>query len=363
MRRIGRIIILLAAAALPASALAVDAPHATIESCSGCHMGHNAPGGSLTKRAGMLDLCNTCHQNFTTFGGAWALADQAAPGARGNSHSWSGLATNRGAKAPSASSSDPVEAQMGRYLVDGASLKCTTCHDVHQADAVAEAGRGTQHVSAVTAPMSNTGNGAITVNPPAAGAAAKGYRIEITATGTLTTARFRLSNDNGSTWWGCSAPGAYVAYVASPSNACTTAATVRLNDGTNVTVALAAGTYNAGDRWDFYVSYPFLRVAHTGDAKLCTTCHPDRNMSVANINGTGPHQGTGAPVVPWTTVNHHPVGASIIPARTLDANGGAAGSDGNASNDLVLGSHGGVTCLTCHRMHNADSNSMTVDAQ
>ncbi len=68
-----------------------------------------------------------------------------------------------------------------------------------------------------------------------------------------------------------------------------------------------------------------------------------------------------------TTVFSHPVSQTMtktydLPAAAiLDANGATtqAVGDGNASNNLVLGSGNVVTCLTCHQVHNADSNSLS----
>ena len=356
--RILAVTLLLAA---PLAASASDAPHESDALCSNCHLGHNATGGSLTKESGNFSLCQSCHLGKgPTFGFDWAEGDQAVPGTSGRSHSWSANAANLGATPPSVASVDPGEVEMAKRLDDAGTLQCSTCHDQHQSDAMPVAGRGTQHVSTVI--PNETGTGAITVITPAAGATANAYRIEITAAGSQTTAKFRLSNDKGLSWRGCSSPGNYVTYVPSPSNACTAAATVQLNDGANVSVSFAAGTYNVGDRWDFHVTYPFLRADNT-DAKMCVTCHRDRHQSHQNVEGIGP-------IVFGTTEFSHPVGEALNAnsnghdlAAPLDTNGDTqAAGDGNKTNDLVLSSNT-VTCLTCHHPHNADSNSLTDDAR
>jgi hypothetical protein len=354
--------------AAPLAARAADAPHEDGAVCSNCHLGHAAEGGALTKVHGNFNLCQSCHLNALGRPGVsgWSTAIQAVPGSAGRSHSWSGDAASFDATPPSTSSADPGEIEMAKRL-DGTTLQCSTCHDAHQSDLVPQGGRGTQHVSTPARAGTPGSTGDVTVSGVTATAAARAYRIEITQAGNETSARFRLSNDKGASWFGCSGPGTYVAYVASPSNACTAAAAVQLNDGANVTVAFGTGSYVAGARWDLWVSYPFLRADNT-DAKMCVTCHRDRNQSHQNVRGSGPIVGTGAPIVLGVTQFSHPVGEGLNANGTgtdhgtpLDANGATqVVGDGNQTNDLVLSSTK-VTCLTCHRPHNADSNSLSED--
>ena len=346
----------------PLGARAIDAPHEAGTNCSSCHLGHNAPGGALTKTAGNASLCQSCHVSETGFGFPWSDADQAVPGASGRSHHWSAPATGLGATAPLAGT------PMGDRL-DAGNLTCSTCHDQH--NNLASLNGGTQHATVITK-TGSVGTGALTfaTGSPAASAAARFYRVEIVAAGSEATARFRLSHDKGTSWFGCSGPGVYVAYVASPSNACAAGASVALDDGANVTVAFGTGTYVVGERWDFYVSYPFLRIANV-DAAMCVECHRDRNMTWQNADGTGPIVGTGASIVFGTTTFSHPVGQALnqggrtngLPGGILDANGmvQATSTDPNKTNDLQLGTGGVVTCLSCHHPHNADSNSLSVD--
>jgi hypothetical protein len=352
------------AVAAPLAAAAVDMPHEDGPLCANCHLVHYATGGAMTRTWGNFNLCQSCHLGKgPSFGFDWTAADQAVPGRTGRSHSWSGEATARGATAPVPRAPDAGEALMADAL-DGTRLQCSTCHDQHQSDHLPVTGRGRQHVSDVVATVA--GSGAITVNPPAAGASAKAYRIEIIVQGSETGARFRLSNDKGVSWWGCAAPGDFVPYVPFPSNACAAGATVALNDGGSVSVQFAAGTYLVNDRWDFYVSYPFLRADNT-DARMCVTCHRDRHQSIENVEGTGPIVGTGAPITWGVTMFSHPVGVALNangkgydhPA-ILDTNRQPQTTgDGVRSNDLVIAPSGVVTCLTCHRPHNADSNSLS----
>jgi hypothetical protein len=353
------------AAAAPLRAASVDMPHEAGSACTNCHVSHEG-GGAMTRTWGNFNLCQSCHLGKgPAFGFPWVESDQAVPGHSGRSHSWSGEATGHGATLPLRGSADPGEDQMAARL-DGTLLQCSTCHDQHQADAFSPSGRGRQHVSEVT--PSAAGTGAVTVGPPLGSAAAKAYRIEIVAEGDATHATFRLSNDKGASWWGCASPGDFVPYLEFPSNACAAGANVALNDGANVTVRFEAGTYRAKDRWDFYVSYPFLRADNT-DARMCVTCHRDRHQSFENVEGTGPIVGTGGPIVWGVTTFSHPVGATLNgngkgydhPA-ILDTNRAPqVTGDGVRSNDLVLSASGVVTCLTCHRPHNADSNSLSED--
>lgn len=352
-------------AAAPAVAAAVDAPHESGQLCSNCHMGHNAPGGALTKEAGNFNLCQSCHLTSTHFGFPWAVGDQAAPGSAGRSHRWDAPATNLGATAPNPASADPVEAEMGKRL-DGGTLQCSTCHDQHQADVY----RTDATVHASTPTVTGTGNGTLTVASPPNTAAAKVYLLDVVTAGSSTTARFRLSNDKGTSWFGCTAPTTYTYVAYSGANGCQAGAGIALNDGANVTVTFGGTTLNVGDRMSFYVSYPFLRADNTA-GRMCTTCHRDRDMRWEDVEGGNANGIPGGvkTVALGTTVFHHPVGQALAKsydrsaAALLDADGSAqsGATEGRRTNDLTLGAGGVVSCLTCHHPHNADSNSLTED--
>jgi len=135
---------------------------------------------------------------------------------------------------------------------------------------------------------------------------------------------------------------------------------VALNNG--VTVTFAAGTYAAGEQWEFAASYPFLRVPlGAGGSNLCGKCHGDWFMDHNAVES-------------WNSgaVKSHPVGVALNANgkgydRTvpLDGNGsdqGGAGNDSNPTNDLQLFDvQNVVQCLTCHGVHFVDSNTQTVD--
>lgn len=352
------------ALAAPLVAGAADAPHEIPDNCDNCHRGHNSQGAGLTNTAGTFNLCDSCHKVNHNFGFPWTPEiDQAVPGVSGRSHRWDADATNLGATPPDPSSSNATARTLAGRL-DNGKLRCTTCHDAHQADVQPSSGRGQQFVSAVV--KTGLGTGAMTLlQPVGTVSAAKAYILEVVAGSTEADATFKLSNDGGKSWWGCSSPTVYtyVAWSTAPTNPCRVGADVPLNDPTpaNVRVAFGTGTYVAGARWKFYVSYPFLRADNT-DAAMCTACHQDRNMTSENVHAAPgvPHAGTGETIVPGTTVFHHPVN-EVLAAAPLDADGSSQPGDGIASNDLALGSGNRVTCLTCHRVHNADSNSLSAD--
>jgi hypothetical protein len=182
-------------------------------------------------------------------------------------------------------------------------------------------------------------------------ARAAGYTIKL-----ATATTFQISHDKGRTF--------------SPTTFAT-GTNVALDDG--VTRVTFGGTQTAGAIYGtFYVSYPFLRAS---GARMCVSCHRDRDQRHYNVEGTGTVPGTGQGVVLATTYFSHPVAETLnangagydasSATSILDANGGYQGGtgawapDGNKWNDLVVGSDGSVNCLTCHHPHNADSNSNT----
>lgn len=341
------------ALALFAGALfASDPPHdssPTVTSeCTTCHAEHHDLGGILTAFTTNALLCQSCHNSANPNNGMPVEnADKAVPGVDGYHHAFEVSATNAAYGAL-----PPQHAQMSLRVMGG-NLVCSTCHNQHSATNKA----GTQSVST---PQRVVGSGAGTIAAATVTAAAspRAYLMEIVAGGSPPAATFRLSNDNGTTWWGWSGA-AWVAYAGNPR---ATGTGITLNDGANVSVTFS-GAFTAGDRYYFYVSYPFLRAPlDTGDnaagTKFCRDCHRDWTMTHTAVET---YDGS---------YKSHPVGVALNAngrgydrAAPLDGNGdpqGGGGDDANPSNDLVLES-GRMQCYTCHGVHYADGNSLTVD--
>ncbi|MHB8877724.1 MAG: cytochrome c3 family protein [Myxococcaceae bacterium] len=314
--------------------------------CDSCHTLHKAAGATITSVAGNYNLCMSCHSSRgTTFN--WPLEYQAQPGGQGRSHRWDADAVNAAYGAQAPTHPDMV----GR--LPGGKLQCSTCHDQHTG---ANAFKGTQRTSvavgAAITRTAGTGTGTLALDQPAAGATAKGYRIAMVVAGSPPDATFRVSNDNGVSWWGWSGG----AWTAGAAAGCPTGANVALNDGANVKVTFA-GAFLADDVWNFYVSYPFLRIANdTG--QLCENCHVPRVQSAAYVESGGD----------GTKVFSHPVGEALskgydrAAGALLDADGQLQSTgDGLKTNDLSLDTASKVRCTSCHNPHNTDSNSLTED--
>jgi predicted CXXCH cytochrome family protein len=373
-----------AAACAAAPALATDAPHDESSTpkvlCSGCHKLHAAPGAGLTKQPNNFDLCSSCHNQTAenNYGFPWNSNDQAYPGARGIHHHFEGPAAN-----PAYGAQRSNNPEVARRL-SGDQLQCSACHDQHQARK--EYG-GEQQLSPVecasTAPACPVpASSAVSVShvapqvlsDPTQGASARGYLLKL-----ATPTTFQLSNDGGRTWFGWS--GSAWVPGAPDGRPFAVEVPVALNDGENVKVTFADRTFAAGESYRFYVSYSFLRTSNADDA-LCVDCHRPRLQNELDVRGL---PGGNLPeIVMGQTDFSHPVGVVMgrdqptdrrapgSPGHTaryggiLDADGTmqsgqGGGGDANPSNDLRLDRHGRVWCYSCHRTHNADSNSLTVD--
>lgn len=336
--------------AFASTAWASDPPHDMSSSpgitCNSCHTLHIAQGASLTNVVGNANLCKSCHDSRgPTF--AWPVGYQAVPDSQGRSHRWDATAAN-----PTFGATTPTNPGLLAHL-SGTTLQCSTCHDQHLG---ANANRGRQRVSvtvgAAITRTAGSGTGTLVLNQPNAAATAKGYRVEVLLGGAAGAATFRVSNDNGLSWFGWNAG----AWAAGTPTGAPTGAAVPLNDGVNVTVTFA-GTFVTGDAWNFYVSYPFLQMPMT-DSALCENCHLQRVQTAASVESGGD----------GVKVFSHPVGESLAkaydraPTALLDSNGAPQTTgDGLLTNDLTLDSTNKVRCLTCHGLHNVDSNSLTED--
>jgi hypothetical protein len=291
------------------------------------------------------------------FGFPWTTDMQGA-----SSHSWSAAASNLGATPPDPASADTVIKAMGQHLDTGGKLKCSTCHDTHNSG-LAQGNVGTVHASkgwATNIPTTagvSAGTLQLTSTPP--GAKAGGYMIKITAADPACA--FKISHDGGLTYLGYA--GTTWASANPNGKPCTTKGSpITLDDNLTTVTFSSAGTFS-DQVWKFSVSYPFLRG---NAARMCISCHKDRNQTYTNVEGTGTVPGTLQPVLLTTTVFSHPVnqplnanGGGYDRTLILDANGATSQTtgDGNTANDLVLDTAGNVNCLTCHHPHNAPSNS------
>jgi predicted CXXCH cytochrome family protein len=358
----GRRLLAALAAAAPALALALDSPHnasnplgAAVD-CDSCHIGHSSPGGALTTHSGNFNLCQSCHAGANFGFSGWTSAVEAVPGVSGTSHTWSALVTDGGTSAPAAGS------EMGKR-VPGGKLMCSTCHDQHNASGF----KGRQHVSVAigTALVKTVGDAAatLTLQQPGGDAAPSGFCVRVGPTAT----QFQLSRDKCASWYGWNGSD-WQAGVAA-GRAFTPGTPIALDGAAGKVTATFSGTFAVGDRWQpFYLSYPFLRVDSTASA-MCLACHPDRNMSHVRARGDDPSY-------PADGVNvfSHPVGEALDAngggydrPTPLDATGAVQSAASNAadpakdSNDIELAAGDVVHCLSCHRPHNADSNSLTLD--
>jgi len=226
----------------------------------------------------------------------------------------------------------------------GGNIVCSTCHDQHAAQS---AYGGTFRIAPAKKITALGSTGSVTSGGSFTGARGIGYLVEIQTAGNQTTAKFRYSKDNGTSWM---------------ASNITAGVSVVLDSG--VTVSFGAGAFVVGERWEFTATWPFLRIPldsgdNTAGTKFCRDCHSSWTMDVAGVTT---YDGS---------VKGHPVGLPLGSggvtydrATPLDGNGaiqGSGGADTNATNDLKLDSTNRIQCLSCHAVHYGDANTLTQD--
>lgn len=361
----------LAVAAL--AVLAADDPHSGTFNvgCSKsagaqfCHADHTAAGlqALLPTAGGNANLCRSCHTASSGLAQRFPMETMSPADVvtnTGSSHAWNVPSTNANAGAGA-----PTNPQMLVRLDPPytGSITCSTCHNQHlnAPSAVTTGTAGTQWTGTVTHTQ-GTGTGTVSLSYTAT-ASPKGYLVEIVETGGAAgTAKFRLSNDGGVSWWGYSA-GAWVAYAAGNARL-TSTSPIALNDGANATVTFAGATAGSfvlaptPDRFRSYVSYAFLRApldtgTNAAGNRFCRDCH-----STWAMDHTAVHTYDG-------TMKQHPVGITLNAnggnydrTSVLDGNGALQSvGDGNPSNDLKLAPDGTIQCYTCHGTHHSPGNT------
>jgi nitrate/TMAO reductase-like tetraheme cytochrome c subunit len=328
------------------SVMASDPPHwlgatETTDCTTPCHKGHHADGGQLTSDASNVNLCQSCHSSNNL---PIDSAHQANPGVTGTTHAFGVSTTNS-----TYGAQPPQDAAMS-VRTPGDKVVCSTCHNQH---AASSANHGTPRISDANKVVSDGGTGSVTSGGTFTGPEGVWYLVEITSV-VLDSETLQYSKDNAGTWFG---PVAFSYDTPVALGA----------DGVEVTVTSGV---KATERWEFYATYPFLRIPldsgdNTSVEKYCRDCHRawvmDHTSSGGNVND---YDGN---------YKSHPVGVQLNANggnydRTvpLDGDGqpltGGADADGNVTNDLRLDSSGYVQCLSCHSVHYADSNTLSVDA-
>ncbi len=331
----------------PCIIFSVDPPHwssaSTYEDCdSSCHIVHSSLGSSLTQATSNVNSCLACHNPTGQASNLpISLEERANPNFGGRHHSFDVNAVNL-----SYGADLPQNNQMLPRIMES-KIVCSTCHNQHTASSSLG---GTARISQARK-IAGSGTGTMISGGNYTGTNGIWYLIEIDSQGSQATATFKWSKDNGLTW------------VQQNVN-CGNGNPVNLDNGTQVTFSGGAGAFQLGDRWEFYASYPFLRVKlDSGDNiagdRFCRDCHRSMvmtHMDVENYDGTK---------------KSHPIGIVLNAngmgydrTSPLDGNGnpqGGLGEDNIKSNNLKLDGNGNLQCLTCHNVHYADSNTITED--
>lgn len=352
--------------ALAGSVVALDAPHNahyTIQ-CNSCHVLHNATGSTLTNYATSTALCQSCH-NDDGLASFFPMPDsaRATPGTGGTSHGFGVLANNPtyGATAPTETSNRAMWARLDKTDPLNPKLTCSVCHNQHTSSTYG----GRQRVQSVNHTQGAGPSSFGTIDSVSSTASPRGFLIDFVVGGAVGTATYRLSHDNGTSWfgwngtqWGALGTGT------PPFNPRVTGASQNLTNASDEVVASFSGTFSGAspgpsDQYKFYIGYPFFRVAaDSGDnstgTKFCRECHSTRAQTHTDVE-----------TYVSGVKRSHPVGQSLNAnskgydrSTPLDVSGAAQGATPQP-NYLVLDTAGGnlVQCTTCHVPHYAPSSS------
>jgi hypothetical protein len=342
-----------------------DAPEANTI-CSSCHSLYVR---SVENISVFDSACINCHGQRTAHGAPWTTADQAVPGVSGKQHNWSGAAVN-----PAAGANINYLPDSARAMLVAGKLQCTVCHNPHVSEGT-PAPSSMRTSIPVGVPQAKTGNvgtgdGSATLTLSAnPGSPAVGFRIKIQSVdaGGGTFILSHVPGGRDGTWLTWSGSAWAYNLATTPGRPYQNGVAVG-TDTAGVDIAISAGAAE-GDYWDFYVGYPFVRITNLNDG-ACFNCHKERVMNHTRARGLDTSY-----LPNGVRKFSHPVGVSLNTNATytdrpvildVDGTAGSSATDGagnvsNPTNDVGLMANGKVGCTSCHSVHNADSNSYTVD--
>ena len=306
---------------------------------------HGSLGSSLTSSALNATLCQSCHVS-TGIAAAKLLVNsmQAVPGTGGTSHSWSGPIVNAtyGAEIPT---------NAGVILRIEGTLK-------------GQASQNSINNTTVTYASGNYTTNAL------AGWTIQFYTTAAGSSNNKNLQRTVSSNTATTVTWSPGLPQnplIYDRYIVVPSSAKLSCSICHAQHSQQQLPwdPISNAIYNAGVTNNRHM----MRYKNELN-QLCEDCHRSRVMNYADAKNETLANGV--------KQFSHPVGDLLNSqgydyAAPRDANGGAqtnsvspllanrfAGNvDGNQENNIVLDVNGKVRCLSCHRMHYEDSNSLT----
>ncbi len=346
------------------TAITGDAPHDDSFSigCDSCHMGHLSLGDSLTNKTTNALLCQQCHDSSSDHP-MLETFNNTIPGTTGKHHRWAVSAVNT-----SAGAGIPSSAAMSTRL-DSGNIMCSTCHNQHwtnnngdlQPEPPYPAAADQTNDSGLAGPLSG-----VLYEPASVAPVPRGYLVDFTTGGGYSAAAYRVSYNQGITWWGFTG-GVWVENDPTSRVIPADSATAQNLDNDSIANArfdVSLNNFDPSDQYSFYISYPFVRLPlDSGDNAtgnlFCRDCHSPWVMThtdTATYDGSYKSHPVGVPL--------NANGKSYDRTAPLDANGapqGGAGIDSNHTNDLTLDSGNLVQCMSCHAVHYADSNSVTED--